>query len=252
MSSRRPTRFRRPTRAGCSAAGALLAALAVIALCDRGAIARAQEPHTHANGSHPHAADAHDHTHSAGARHGEDAEHGQADAHGDEHGAGGLWSDLPFWGLVAFLGFLWVVKTLGGKALTSSMASREAEENQLISAAEKLRAQAAEQLRAQRGQIEALDEEIREVLDEAGRDAEHTRREIRAVAEREAQIARARAELEISRVKDQTLKDLFDNFTQRVIEATEERLRGQIGPAEQERLIDAALEEFTSGQRQTV
>ena len=118
-------------------------------------------------------------------------------------GAGGLLAaeghdvplreDLPLWGIVAFIGFLFAVKKLGWDALTSGMRDREASENRLIGEAETLRQQAAAQLTREKGNMEALDEHVREVLAEADRDAAHTRSDIRSVGEREAAAIRARS-----------------------------------------------------------
>lgn len=215
---------------------ALLAVVAWLFAVD----AAAQESHSHdGEAAHTHTAD--DPSHGAAAGHREEV------GHGDEHGYTGLSSDLPFWGIIAFVGFVFAIKKLGWGPFTSGLANREAEELRLISEAEALRRQAAEQLQTHRGQMEALDEEVRGVLDEAARDAEHTRRDIREVADREAANARARADLEVSRVKDQTLSELFDGFSQRVIDTTQRQLRGGLNPAQQDQLIDEALAEFATG-----
>jgi F-type H+-transporting ATPase subunit b len=203
----------------------------------------AQETHSHdGEAAHSHATD--EHAQGAEAAHGTEAEHG---AEGG-HAYSGLASDLPFWGIIAFIGFILALKKLGWGSFTSGLAGREAEEQRLIDEAEGLRRQAAEQLTVHRGKMEALDEQVREVFAEAERDAEYTRRDIRSVADREAASARARADLEISRVKDQTLNELFESFSQRVIDATQQKLRGSLKPTEQDKLIDEALAEFAHSQ----
>ena len=204
----------------------------------------------HAQEDHPHNGEA------AHAHEGEDAEQHEEGEHDPEsgHGAGHAYSlatDLPFWGIVAFMGFLFAINKLGWASFTSGMQSREDEEQKLINDAEQLRRQAADKLTEQTGQMEALDEHVRAALHEAERDAEHTRRDIRAAADREVANVQSRVDLEISRVKDQTLNDLFEDFTQRVIESTHDRLRGQLDPAAQDKLIGAALDEFTAGQTQS-
>lgn len=160
-----------------------------------------------------------------------------------------LSSDLPFWAIVAFIGFVIAIKFLGWDALTSGMKSREQKELALIAEAEGLRKQAAEQLVHHRGVMEALDEEVGEVLAEAQRDAEHTRGDIRSVAEAEAETARERARVEIRRVKDQSLNEVFEQVATRVVELTEAKLRGRLTPSDQDQLIDAALNEFSNGTR---
>jgi len=199
----------------------------------------AQDTHSHeGEAGHAHAADDH--------AHGAEAAHDSAAEHGEGHEYAGLSSDLPFWGIIAFIGFILAIKKLGWGSFTSGLAGREAEEQRLIDDAEGLQRQAAEQLQTHRGMMEAIDEQVREVLAEAERDAEHTRSDIRAVANREAANARARADLEVSRVKDQTLNDLFETFSQQVISATQQKLHGGLNPAAQDQLIDEALAEFAA------
>lgn len=164
----------------------------------------------------------------------------------EAHGAGGLKNDLPFWGLVAFAGFLIALKFLGWDALTAGMREREATENKLISDAESLREHTAGQLRKNKGMMEALDELVRSTLAEAQRDADHTRRDIRSLADREAGLSRQRAELEIGRARDQSLHDVFATAAARITAEAERRIRAQLTPDQQQRLVDAAVGEFVA------
>jgi F-type H+-transporting ATPase subunit b len=162
-----------------------------------------------------------------------------------EHGYS-LKTDLPFWGIVAFVLFLVAIKVLGWDALTGGMKAREEKELAFIAEAEGLRREAKEKLTEQRGIMEAVDEEVRGVFEEAERDADYTRRDIRDLAEREAETARERARVEIRRVKDQSLNDVFESVANRVVQLTEEKLRSRLTPNDQDQLIDAALNEFGS------
>lgn len=188
------------------------------------------------------------HSHAAG-----EPEHNSEEVSGvaAAHGPPGFQDDLPLWGIVAFVGFILAIRKLGWGSFTSGLAGREAEERQLISEAEELHRTAAEHLRVQRGQMEALDETVRAALTAGGQNAEQTRREIRAAADRDAASAKTRAEQEIGRVKDQTLGELFENFTQRIVDATQERLKGRLDSAAQDKLIDAALTDFAAGQQKS-
>jgi F0F1-type ATP synthase membrane subunit b/b' len=162
----------------------------------------------------------------------------------DAHGKVGLKEDLPFWGLVAFVGFLIALKFLGWDALTSGMREREATEKKLIADAELLRDDTGALLRKNRGMMEALDELVRSTLAEAERDASHTRRDIRAIADREASLTRQRAESEINRARDQSLSDLFSATAARIAAEAERRIRSQLTPDQQQRLMDSAVGEF--------
>ncbi|MFV0443577.1 MAG: hypothetical protein ACK5Q5_08400 [Planctomycetaceae bacterium] len=163
----------------------------------------------------------------------------------EEHGSG-FKTDLPFWGIVAFVGFLIALKKLGWNSLTSGMQQREATEKQLIADAESLRTATAEQLRQNRGKMEALDELVRQTLAEAQRDADHTRSDMQRVADQERNVIRQRAESEIDRVKNQSLSEVFAAAADRIATEAEARIRGSLTPDAQQKLIDAAVGEFAA------
>jgi F-type H+-transporting ATPase subunit b len=157
-----------------------------------------------------------------------------------------FFGDLELWALVAFLGFLWAIKALGlWDVLLRSMSARERRETELIAGAENFLAQASEEFRQSRGQLEALDETIRGILEEAERDAEYTRNEITGSAQREANVHMERAQHEIERVKEQSVHDLFQALAERVTETTEQRLRNNLKPDDHARLIDETLATLT-------
>lgn len=162
-----------------------------------------------------------------------------------DHSSGGLWDNLPFWGLVAFLGFLYAIRKLGWNALVTGMQEREENELRLIGEAEQLRQQALEQLRHYQGLMEAVDEHVREALAEAERDADHTRNDLRSIAQREAQFIQQRAEVEVERVRSQSLSDIFELTVDRIVREAEARIRTRLSPTAQQKLIDAAVAEFT-------
>lgn len=160
--------------------------------------------------------------------------------------AEGIWYDLPFWGLVTFLGFLWVLKKLGWQPLVSGMAEREHKENEAIALAEDKNRRAQQDLIERKGELEAIDETTREFIEEAHRDAQRTRSDIVASARGEAETLKRRALREIERTRDQSLKGLFDAMALRVIERTEQRLAETLTPEDQQRLMDESLTEFTT------
>jgi F0F1-type ATP synthase membrane subunit b/b' len=171
-----------------------------------------------------------------------------AAGHGADHAeqaGGGIWDNLPFWGLIAFLGFLYAIRKLGWNSLLTGMQEREENELRLIGEAEQLRQQALERLRHYQGQMEALDEHVREALAEAQRDADHTRHDIRTIAQREAELVRQRADVEIERVRSQSLSEIFEATVDRITREAEARIRARLSPTVQQKLIDAAVAEFT-------
>jgi F-type H+-transporting ATPase subunit b len=164
-----------------------------------------------------------------------------AEAAGEQAHSVGLRGDLPFWSLVTFVGFVWVIRKLLWKGFIDGLTERERKENAAIADAESSNVRAQEDLAERRGRMEAVDEEIAALLAEAKADAGRTRDNIIASAELEAQALQRRAVTEILRSRDQALHDIFSTFAERVTERTGVTLRGRLTPAEHQRLIDDAL-----------
>jgi F-type H+-transporting ATPase subunit b len=161
--------------------------------------------------------------------------------------AGGAYSlreDLSFWSIIYFVLFLWVCKKLLWDWWLRSMGEREQAEAGRIAAAEAANREAAGLLSERLGRMEAVEEEIRALLDEARRDAEHTRSDILESAQAEAEAARRRAIRDIDRTTDQTLKELFDFLSARTIDRTREVLSNRLTETDQRRLISEALAKF--------
>lgn len=184
--------------------------------------------------------------HPAGSEHHPAGSHAEGDHH-DDHAEVPFWGDLAFWSFVAFLGFVYAIKKLGlWNALLTSMSARERRETGLIADAESACMSAREELRHSRGQLEALDETTREILAEADRDAAYTQTEITAAAQREATAQVERARHEIERVRDQSIHDLFQALSEKVVEATEFRLRNNLQAEDHDRLLTETLSRLES------
>jgi len=205
------------------------------------------EVHSHAAGT---ASDADHGDHG----HGDESDHDKA-GHGDGgHGEGGhghpkysLMHDLNFWSMIAFIGFVGAIFKLGlWNLLTSTMSERENRENEQIANAEGALSSAQSDLSGYKGQLESIDDRIRETLEEAERDAKHTQDEILEAAASEAQLASDRATHEIERVRDQSLNDLFSNLASKVSAATEAIVREKLESQDQDRLIDDTLEQLST------
>jgi F-type H+-transporting ATPase subunit b len=94
--------------------------------------------------------------------------------------------------------------------------------------------------------MEAIQDDVKEIIAEARRDAERTKADIVAAAARESEVLKERALLEISRAKDQALNELFQQMAQQVAGATQHVLGKGLTLADQQKLIDEALREFAS------
>ena len=163
----------------------------------------------------------------------------------DEHGAG-VRGDLAFWSLVTFVGFVLVIRKLGWQSFVDGLEGREKAQNDAIAEAESKNQQAQASLSEQRGLMEAIDEEVRERIAEAHRDAEYTTSEISASARRESELLKDRALGEIERTRDQALHELFDSMSARVVDQARLRLSDRLSGEDHERLISEAIDYIAS------
>jgi len=197
----------------------------------------------------PAEAPAADHDHAAGAPHGEADAAAHGESHAAEHGPQSPieWkNDLALWSLVTFVLFVFVLGKFAWRPLMDGLHTRESKIRQDIENAESARVRAEQMLREHTQRLEKVQDEIREILAEARRDAEHTRQEIISAAEREAQASKQRAIVEIQRVRDQALDELFSFMASTVTSATEHVLGRSLTDADHQRLISEALNEFKS------
>ncbi len=186
-------------------------------------------------------ADGHDAVddHAAGDDHATDS----AD-HGGGHAEGvplNFKTDLAIWSLVVFLVFITVLKTFAWGPLVEGLDKRESDLRKDIAAAEAARVKAERMLAEHAEKLEKVQDEVREILAEARRDADHTKSEIVAEAQKEAEATKDRAVNEIERARDQALKELFDHFANSVTDATEHVLGRSLSGDDHERFIQEAL-----------
>lgn len=181
----------------------------------------------------------------------EHAEHDGAtdtDAAHDEHAEGvplNLKADLALWSLVTFVVFILVLRKFAWGPLIAGLDSREARLRQDIADAESARIKAEKMLADHTERLAKAQDEVREIIAEARRDAEHTKNDIIAQAQRESEATKQRVIAEIERSRDQALKQLFDHMATQVAQATEQVLGRSLSGADQDRLIEEALSELS-------
>jgi F-type H+-transporting ATPase subunit b len=152
--------------------------------------------------------------------------------------------DLAIWSLVTFLFFVIVLRKYAWGPMIEGLDKRESSVLHNIAAAESARLKAEKMLAEHAAKLEKVQDEVREIIAEARRDAEHTKNEIIATAQKEAEATRVRAVQDIERARDQALDDLFDHMARCVNEATEQVIGRSLTGADNERLIEEALSGF--------
>lgn len=149
--------------------------------------------------------------------------------------------DLALWSAVTFLVFLFVLSKLAWKPLISGLNAREGKIRQDIADAEANRAKSETLFREYEAKLAKAQEEVREILAEARRDASHVKQDMIATAEKESAAMRERAVSEIDRARDHALGELFDFVSKNVMQATEQVVGRSLTGADQERLVKEAL-----------
>ena len=125
--------------------------------------------------------------------------------------------------------------------ISSALEEREAGIRRAIADAEKARIDSAEMLREHQAKLDSVHEEVKGILAEARRDAEHTKNEIIASATTEATNIKNRALADINLAKDQALHDLFDKMADQVAAATAQVVGRSVTGDDQSRFISEAL-----------
>lgn len=164
-----------------------------------------------------------------------------------EHAKGvplSLKTDLAFWSGITFVIFLMVLARFAWKPLIAALDTREGKIRGDILAAESARLKAEQMLAEHSKRMSQVQDEVREALAQARRDADNLKQEIVGAAQKEAVAAKDRAVQEISRARDSALKDLFDVMATEVAHATQHVLGRSVNASDQDRLIEEALAQF--------
>lgn len=165
------------------------------------------------------------------------------DDHADQGVPLGFKGDLALWSLVTFGVFLFVLRKFAWMPMIQGLDTREAGMRQQAAETQQALDKANSLLKEHEAKLAATQDEVREIIAEAKRDAERTGQDLVAAARSEAEATRERAVEEIGRAKDVALKDLFDAMSGQVAGATEHVLGRAVTDGDQERLIDEALQQ---------
>lgn len=154
--------------------------------------------------------------------------------------------DLAVWSLITFVVYILVLKKAAWGPLIQGLDARESRMKQQIADAEAARVKAEQMLAEHAKRLDKVQDEVKEILAEARRDAEHTKQDIVAAANKEAEATRKRAVEDIEHARDLAMKELFDFVSSNVIGATEHVLGRALSSDDQNRLVQEALNQMGS------
>lgn len=176
------------------------------------------------------------------------AEHGDGE-HGDGHHEVNtnpleFKKDLAIWNAVVFLVLLAVLSKFAWGPIVKGLDQREEKIAHHIAETERHHQEAKKLLGEYEKKLAAAQDQVRAMLDEARRDAEHTQQEILAKANADAQAAKDRALREVEMAKDAAIKELADRSTNLAVELAGKIVQAQLKASDHSRLIQEAVARF--------
>jgi F-type H+-transporting ATPase subunit b len=175
---------------------------------------------------------------------------GPAPAPHDKHGASEQLNvfkgsaDLAIWSLIVFLLLLFVLSKLAWKPMLEGLRKREQSIHDAIAEADRAREEAHRFRDQLQSEVNNAHVKVREILDDARRDAERTTQDMIAKARGEIQTERERLRREIATARDQALQELWNQTAQLATLISAKAIRKQLSPEDHRRLIDEALGEL--------
>jgi F-type H+-transporting ATPase subunit b len=171
----------------------------------------------------------------------------------EESGEGGpnplaIDPDLAIWTLVVFLVMFAILKTFAWPQIAAAVDERERKIGATIEAANAKLEEAKRVFAEHEARLAATAGEVKEMLDEARRDAETTKKRIEEEGRKAAADEVARGQVEIKRATDAALQDLAVRSAKLAIELGERVVRDQlqISPEHQNRIVRDALEKLSA------
>ena len=149
--------------------------------------------------------------------------------------------DLAIFSAIVFLMLVGVLAKWAWPAISAALDERERKIADNIAAAEARHEEAKRLLAEHEARLAAAAGEVRALLEEARRDADHTRKSIEDKGRQAAQEELARAIREIERAKDGAIEQLAEASANVAIDLARKVIRNKLTPEEQSQLVREAL-----------
>ena len=181
--------------------------------------------------------------HSDNAGHGH-SDLGHANASPSMEDAAEFKSDLAIWSFVVFLLLFGILYKFAWGPIAAGLDQREKSIADNIAAGERAREEASQMIAQYEAKLAGAADEVRLLLEEARRDAEHTKQEILDEAKKDAKGERDRALREIDMATDQALKRLAESSANMAVDLAGKIIHQQLKPADHRDLIKEAVDNF--------
>jgi F-type H+-transporting ATPase subunit b len=149
--------------------------------------------------------------------------------------------DLAIWTAVVFVLLFIILRLFAWPQIAAALDERERKITDNIAAAEARLEEAKRVLAQHEAKLAAAAGEVRALLEEAHRDADHTRRSIEEKGRQAAKEELDRAIREINRARDGAIEELAGASANVAIDLASKVIRGKLTPDEQSKIVKDAL-----------
>jgi F-type H+-transporting ATPase subunit b len=149
--------------------------------------------------------------------------------------------DLAIWTAVIFLLLLFVLGKFAWPQITAALEERERKIADNIAAAEARHNDAKQLLAEHEAKLAAAAGEVRALLEEARRDADHTKKSIEAEGQKAAKEELDRALREIRRARDAAVQELAVTSANVAIDLAQRVIREQLTPEKSNQIVRDAV-----------
>jgi F-type H+-transporting ATPase subunit b len=155
-------------------------------------------------------------------------------------------TDLALWTFVVFLLLFFVLKKFAWGPISESLDRREHHIAENIEAAKQAHEDAKGLLAEYERKLASAADQVREMLEEAHRDAEHTKQDILNEAKTAAKAEHDRALRDIRTAADAAVKDLSQRSADLAVEMAGKFISAKLTPDERSRLVQDSLSKFAA------
>jgi F-type H+-transporting ATPase subunit b len=154
--------------------------------------------------------------------------------------------DLAIWTLIVFLILLWILSRFAWPQISAAIDERERKIAESIAAAHRLQEDAKRVLAEHEAKLAAAAGEVRALLGEARRDAEHTKASIVADAKKAAEAEAARARRDIERAKEGAIQELAVTTASVATELAGQVVASQLTTEQNNQLVRDAMSKLAA------
>lgn len=173
-------------------------------------------------------------------------EHGGGDHHGEDHGGGkpnplAFDPDLAIFSGVVFLLLFGILGTFAWPTISAALTEREQMIRNNIADAAAKHEEAKQMLVQYEAKLASAASEVRALLEEARRDAEHTKTQILAEAKAAADAERDRALKDVERAADHAMKNIAETIANQAVDLAGKVVSRNLSPEQHSQLVRDAL-----------